>query len=189
MSKREAILDAALHAFAERGFHGTAVPRLAERASVGAGTIYRYFAHKEELVNAVYQRCKTDLMTQLLEAFPFDAGARHQFRVFWRRLASFARARPEAIGFLELHHHAPYLNPTSRALELESLQPVVAFFLQASEAGVLKARPPEVLISVVWGAFVGLLKAERLGHLELSDAVVEAAEECCWDAIRNHEGG
>jgi AcrR family transcriptional regulator len=41
--KREAILGAALELFAERGFHGTAVPQIADKAGVGAGTIYRYF--------------------------------------------------------------------------------------------------------------------------------------------------
>src|SRR5438067_8425981 len=41
--KREAIMSAALELFVERGFYGTAVPEIAERAEVGAGTIYRYF--------------------------------------------------------------------------------------------------------------------------------------------------
>jgi AcrR family transcriptional regulator len=41
--KREAIMAAALDLFVERGFYGTAVPEIAEKAGVGAGTIYRYF--------------------------------------------------------------------------------------------------------------------------------------------------
>ncbi|MBA3542140.1 MAG: helix-turn-helix transcriptional regulator, partial [Deltaproteobacteria bacterium] len=36
--KRRIILDAALTVFAERGFHGTAVPEVAEAAGVGTGT-------------------------------------------------------------------------------------------------------------------------------------------------------
>ena len=35
--KREAILNAALRLFTERGFHGTAMPLVAELAEVGAG--------------------------------------------------------------------------------------------------------------------------------------------------------
>jgi len=53
--KREAIMGAALDLFVERGFHGTAVPEIAQAAGVGAGTIYRYFEHKEALVNALYR--------------------------------------------------------------------------------------------------------------------------------------
>jgi TetR/AcrR family transcriptional regulator, repressor of fatR-cypB operon len=51
--KREAILNAALQLFTEFGFHGTAMPQVAERAGVGAGTIYRYFTSKEALVNTL----------------------------------------------------------------------------------------------------------------------------------------
>lgn len=74
--KREAILAAALGLFVERGFHGTAVPEVAARAGVGAGTIYRYFASKEALVNALYQREKGLLAAIMLKDFPADVGAR-----------------------------------------------------------------------------------------------------------------
>ena len=56
--KREAIMQAALELFVERGFYGTAVPEIADRAGVGAGTIYRYFESKEALVNALYREQK-----------------------------------------------------------------------------------------------------------------------------------
>jgi AcrR family transcriptional regulator len=34
---------------------------IAERAGVGAGTIYRYFPSKESFANAVYRDCKLSL--------------------------------------------------------------------------------------------------------------------------------
>src|SRR5690349_16044689 len=74
--KREAILAAALELFVERGFHGTAVPEVADRAGVGAGTIYRYFASKEALVNALYQKYKAELTGLILKDFPLDKPAR-----------------------------------------------------------------------------------------------------------------
>src|SRR5215468_3748459 len=70
--KRDAIMTAALELFVERGFHGTAVPEIAERADVGAGTIYRYFESKEALVNELYRREKQALATRVLSQFPLD---------------------------------------------------------------------------------------------------------------------
>src|SRR5688572_22338077 len=78
--KREAILDAALELFVERGFFGTAVPEIADRAGVGAGTIYRYFESKEALVNAIYRQEKLRFSSAVLEDFPANVNTREQFR-------------------------------------------------------------------------------------------------------------
>src|SRR5262245_60044865 len=112
-TKREAILDAALELFSERGFYGTAVPAVAEHAKVGAGTVYRYFESKEALVNALYQREKQKLMALLTADFPMDAPPRQQFRELWKRLWKFATETPKSAIFLELHHHAAYLDEKS----------------------------------------------------------------------------
>ncbi|MBX3273761.1 MAG: TetR/AcrR family transcriptional regulator [Sandaracinaceae bacterium] len=186
---RDAILDAALGVFAERGFHGASMPALAEAAGVGAGTPYRHFESKEALVNALYRRTKEALMGALLADFPFDATEREQFRVFFFRLVGFFRARPEAFDFLELHHHQPYLDADNLALEARSLAPVLAYFERARRARVTRAMPPEALTAIVWGLFASLWKAIRLGHLAPSDELWAQAEACAWDAVRRPDDG
>src|SRR5216117_965847 len=74
--KREAILAAALDLFVDRGFYGTAVPEIADKAGVGAGTIYRYFVSKEALVNAIYREEKTRFGRVALSDFPATAPTR-----------------------------------------------------------------------------------------------------------------
>lgn len=183
-SKREAILNAALELFAERGFHGTAVPLVAERAKVGAGTLYRYFDSKEALVNALYQREKTRFMGELITDFPSDAPIREQFRMLWQRLAAFAQRHPLAAMFLELHHHAPYLDADSRALEQRVFEPVVDVIRRAQAAQALKPIDPVLLISLVYGAFIGISKNVLAGHLKLDSSTLEDAEACLWEAVR-----
>src|SRR3954466_11 len=99
--KREAILAAALELFVERGFYGTAVPEIADRAGVGAGTIYRYFESKEALVNAIYRELKLQFSRAVLEEFPATAPTREQFRALWTRMAKFALDHTSAFIFLE----------------------------------------------------------------------------------------
>jgi len=48
-SSKERILDAALEIFSQKGFHSATTDEIAERAGVGKGTLYRYFATKEKL--------------------------------------------------------------------------------------------------------------------------------------------
>ena len=182
--KREAILDAALELFGERGFHGTAVPQVAERAGVGAGTIYRYFESKEALVNAVYQRWKTALGRALIDDFPSNAPVREQFHVFWRRMASFAQRHRPAMMFLELHHHGTYIDDKSRACEEMVLAAGRGFFDQTRQRQVTKDVDSELLIALVWGAFSMLMKGCWTRNVELTDQVLDDAENCMWEAIR-----
>src|SRR5688572_13895125 len=93
-NKYEAILDAALHLFVERGFYGTAVPLVAERAGVAAGTIYHYFTNKESMVNALFRHWKESIARTIYTAFPATAPPREQFRTIYMQMANFALANP-----------------------------------------------------------------------------------------------
>jgi AcrR family transcriptional regulator len=183
LPRRDTILRAALELFVERGFHGASVPAIAERARIAAGTMYRYFPSKEALVNELYRALKTSLLEALLSGFPFDAPPRAQFRSFFFRLWGFARSSPEAFTFLEHHHHADYLDAESQAMERASLLPFVEFLERTRALRVTKAIAAPALMAIVWGAFSGLLKAGRLGHLVLTDDILASAEGCAWDAI------
>ncbi len=179
--KREDILDAALGLFAERGFHGTAIPDIAAAAGIATGTIYRHFASKESLVNALYRRAKQALLDAIGK--PAAGDLRGLFHELWWRLVGFARAEPLAFAFLELHHHGSYLDPDSRALELQILAPIAAILEAGRSRGVTKPMPPHALIITVWGAFVSLVKHARLGYYPLTDDLCAQVEETCWDAI------
>lgn len=187
--KRRRILDAALRTFAERGYHGTTVPEVAQAARVGTGTLYRYFDTKEQLVNEVYRDAKQRLREALLEGAPelepykLDA-ARRWFAELWRRLGAFAQAEPEAFRFLEMQDHAPYLDDDSRRLELAVLAPL--WLAGQRLRGRLGGPRVDVLIALVWGAFVGLVKAARLGYVRLDARQIETAGDAAWNMIAPH---
>lgn len=182
--KAERILDAALELFAERGFHGTAVPLVAERAQVGAGTIYRYFASKEALVNALYQRWKEAVLRSVLVGFPFEKAPRDQLTHFVRATMRFARENPAAFRFLELHHHAPYLDEKSKAIEERALGMVRTLLSETARQGLIKPIDPGILSAIVWGAMVGLIRESEQGHLELDEDDLPNVEQVLWEAIR-----
>ncbi len=54
--RRSEILDAATDAFADRGFARTRIAAIARGAGVADGTIYNYFADKNELLIALLER-------------------------------------------------------------------------------------------------------------------------------------
>ena len=54
--RREALIDAAVHAFAESGYHGTPVDRVARRVGVAQPYVFSLFHSKRELFLAAVQR-------------------------------------------------------------------------------------------------------------------------------------
>jgi AcrR family transcriptional regulator len=182
--KAESVLVAALDLFVERGFHGTSVPSVAERAGVAAGTIYHYFASKEALVNALYKRWKGEISARVITDFPFDRPVREQFRTIWERMADFALAHPKELAFLELHHHGSYLDDESRRIENQTIDFGVEMVKRAQSEQALKSLPPALLVDLANGAFLGVFRAALEGRLPLTRATLMDAERCCWEAVR-----
>ena len=54
-SKREMILDAAFSLILEKGYWETKIIDIAEAAGIGKGTVYEYFASKDEIVYELFQ--------------------------------------------------------------------------------------------------------------------------------------
>jgi TetR/AcrR family fatty acid metabolism transcriptional regulator len=52
--KRRVILDAAVRAFARRGFHACRVSDIADEAGVAYGLVYHYFASKDEVLDTLF---------------------------------------------------------------------------------------------------------------------------------------
>lgn len=182
--KRAAILEAALELFVERGFFGTAVPSVAERAGVAAGSIYRYFESKEALVNALYAHWKDRILESVLTEFPADADPRAQFEAVWARMTAFVGAHPRVYAFLELHHHAAYLDADNREKERRTYAFAAAVIAKGQTTGVVRPGPAPVLLALLHGAFVGLVRSWREGRISWSSDELEAARAVCWEILR-----
>jgi len=93
LSKQEAILEAASRVFSGREYHLVLTEEIAEEAGIGKGTIYRYFANKEDLYFATIVHGFEKLHEQLgavlaREASPtrrLESIARESMTFFWSR--------------------------------------------------------------------------------------------------------
>jgi len=182
--KRRDIMEAALDLFVERGFHGTAVPALAQRAGVGAGTIYRYFQNKEALVNELYRHWKGAIAAHVVAGMSTDLPARELFGRLWTQTIEFAAEHPKAFAFLELHHHSSYLDSESQAVEERAVLLANTLITVMQARGAVKEMPSELLMSLIYGAIVGFVRGASEGRYELDEMHSKHAETCTWEAIR-----
>ncbi len=69
--RREQILDCALEAFAEHGYHGTSIGDVCARAGIGRATLYQYFTDKRDLLVALAERTANKVLSAYERRTPF----------------------------------------------------------------------------------------------------------------------
>jgi len=75
LDKVQLILDAAITVFAEKGFHKTTTTEIAKQAGVAVGTIYNYFASKDEVLERIFalEAEKRQAYARELDKEPYSA--------------------------------------------------------------------------------------------------------------------
>lgn len=91
--KRKAILIAAGEVIAEQGLSAPTA-KIARRAGVAEGTLFTYFASKDELMNQLYLDLKQDLHAALLTTHPRNESLRNRSRHLWQAYIGWGLADP-----------------------------------------------------------------------------------------------
>ena len=78
--KRRQILDAAVRAFARKGYHACRVGEIAEEAGVAYGLVYHYFGSKEEVLQTIFRDTWTLMLARIVEMEAEGDSATEQVR-------------------------------------------------------------------------------------------------------------
>jgi AcrR family transcriptional regulator len=136
------ILDAAVELFAEKGFHRTTTRDIAEAADVAEGTLYNYFANKDDLLMGIMQRLTESSSSDPGQMGPIPINAREHFasllefrKTFQKQNTAMMQALLSEIlanADLRARYYQQILKPSITALEkslklhstLEQIKPV-----------------------------------------------------------------
>ena len=178
--KKAAVFAAALELIAEQGFTGAPMSQIAERADVGVGTIYRYFAGKENLVNALYLDLKARLAAYVLRGYSDSMPVRAAFRLLLGNTVRYLSDHPAEMSFTEQYENSPVITDATRRDISRMAGPIGALFERAREEHLLRELPFEVLLAIVSGAIRSLVKLHLSGVARLDDATLDAALDAIW---------
>ncbi len=185
--KRADIMRSALELIAEKGFHGTPMSKVAEKAGVAAGTIYRYFVSKDVLINELYREVEKKIMETIQEGHLSVATLRERFLQLSTALLRYMIANPIHFRYLEQYHNSPYGANLRRSKILKQSDEHNVFdklFEQGITDRVLKDLPLFVHYSLAFGPLISLARDHILGLTLLNDELIEKAVEACWDSIK-----
>jgi len=189
--KREEIMQAALELIAEHGFHGAPMAMVAEKAGVGAGTIYRYFEGKDALIAEIFGELEKKLVEYLLQGYSLDRPLRERFIYLSTMIIRYFMDNAIHFRFIEQYMNSPY-GVSLRRERLLGKARDVDLFRNLLQEGIdrreLKNLPLALHFALAFGPVVSLLRDHILGFLALDDALIRKVVEACWDGIRRQDG-
>lgn len=184
--KRAAVLDAMLEVVAEYGFHGAPMALVAERASVGAGTIYRYFDDKDAVIAACYHELEERFLAAILEGYPEGRPVRERFLYLATAMIRHFLEWPRDLRFLQQFHDSPYGADIRREKMFGKADKhlVVELFEEGRSQQVIKDLPLPILFALAFGPLVQVCRDHASGFLALNDSLNDEMVQACWDALK-----
>lgn len=160
--KRETIIDAAFDLFRHYGYRRTSMEDIARAAGVAKGTLYLYFASKEELFEAIARMLAARMLEAIREATACDQPLEEQFLgvldaklgAVWRWIYS----SPHAAELLDPQHQLPddvfeEVDATFRSIIAKLIQKGVdSGELDLQAAGFTAESAAATLITAAYGA-------------------------------------
>lgn len=150
--KRTQIMQAAMKTFVQKGFHGATVEEIAVAAGVGKGTVYEYFASKDDLFQSIFREGKQ----YFIEMFRSQIGSEQDLRNKLKRIlqiwAEFVAVhRDVAMLFISTQVKLNGCDAMEQHRD-EILAIVEDIFRQGMSQGIFRSGNAKIFSHLFWGA-------------------------------------
>ncbi|OPY77061.1 MAG: HTH-type transcriptional repressor Bm3R1 [Syntrophorhabdus sp. PtaU1.Bin058] len=186
--KRNEILSAALEIISEQGFHKAPMSMIANKAGVGAGTIYIYFENKDVLINEIYRELEKKVAATVQEGYSASQPIREKFIYLWTALLRYFIKNPLHFRYIEQYHNSPYgasLRRDKLMGKTEGSNILEELFKEGVSQQAVKDIPIVMLFALAFAPLLSLARDHTLGLIKIEDAHVMRAAEACWEAVEN----
>jgi TetR/AcrR family transcriptional regulator, fatty acid metabolism regulator protein len=176
--KRRQILDAAVRAFARKGYHACRVGEIAEEAGVAYGLVYHYFGSKEEVLQTIFRETWTLMLARIEEMEEEGDPASEQVRKVTALLLRTWKRDPDLVRVLvrEVTRSPEQLQQQIEEIghAYEALERIIR---RGQESGEFRPElDPQLAATVFYGALEGVLTGWVMGQLPAGEDAVAKAE-------------
>lgn len=183
--KRELIFASALALFTSQGFDRTPTAAISRQAGVATGTLFHYFGTKEDLINALYLRCKTAMVQAIISGSdpgsPFPERFQHMHDNVLQWIISF----PQEYLFFQQFSSSSHIRAETRDLGRSNFEPIVDLLREGSRAGWFKPAPADLFFETIVG-MINSTATYLLSHPEFHQDLIfrKLCFTMLWDSLR-----
>ncbi|WP_276495944.1 TetR/AcrR family transcriptional regulator [Pontibacter litorisediminis] len=184
--KKKAIFKSMLALVKENGFHGAPMSLVAKRAGVAAGTIYHYFESKEELIQALFQHIREEVIAVVIREDSENEPFKKCFFKIWYGLYFYYTENADALKFLEQYVNSPYHTERDELGEDKFFRYLFRFFERGTRGGHLKPISPKILGILAHSNVISTVKVLASGRLKLEEGELKQIPQVLWDGMRSN---
>ncbi|MCE7065776.1 TetR/AcrR family transcriptional regulator [Dyadobacter sp. CY326] len=184
MDKRLQIIEAGMKLFVENDIQATPMSAIAKEAGTGMGTIYNYFATKEELINEIYLFIKQKQLQHASLSNQQD-GVKPQFLQFAETFITFLLENPACFYFIDQIKNSPILTSETKLQGLRVYQPFLEILVKGQQQGIIKNIDIEEILHFLDGGLMGFLRWAISNGKCTDRSIVVNHIQMAWDSIKS----
>ncbi|WP_274650294.1 TetR/AcrR family transcriptional regulator [Paenibacillus humicola] len=185
MGKREDIMSATLDLIDEEGLQSVTFAKIFKRAQVGSGTLFNYFASKEELVNEVYKEARIHMGESLMAGYQHGLSLYERFKRFQLNRLRFGVDFPKKFLFIDSYSYSPYISPEIRNMDDSgSSRAVLELIADGQKMGIIREMDPLLCHQLTHGMIAAVVKGYLIRKYPLDEQQVQQTIESSWKAIK-----
>ncbi|MCV6825670.1 MULTISPECIES: TetR/AcrR family transcriptional regulator [Halocynthiibacter] len=185
--KPKAIRAATIGEVAEVGSTAVSVNKIAKRADLSVGTLYRYHATKDDLLFWVFKQVKSDIHDAMMTAARGKDGAAQRLRAMWFALVEYGFAAPRDFLFAEMMS-AEIRDGFQEDLVLKQMQSEVLAEIQAGiDSEVLVHAPVRTLEIILASPAITLARRASIAGVEMEKRELDRVFDLVWRGIAQVE--
>ena len=146
--KQAAILEAATEVVAVLGVSAPTA-KIAKGAGVAEGTLFTYFANKDELLSQLYLELKTDLRDAIMAGFPSGGSLIDRCRHLWDRYIGWGSAHPLQRKAMRQLAVSDRISEETKKLLGDAFGPVNDMMRECAAGGAMRHQPPAFVSAIV----------------------------------------
>ena len=146
--KRTAILEAATDVVALLGVSAPTA-KIAKGAGVAEGTLFTYFATKDELLNRLYLELKTDLRDAIMAGYPTGGRLIDRGRHFWDRYIGWGSAHPLKRRAMRQLAVSDRITEECKKLVGDAFRQVNDMLHECAAGGAMRHQPPSFVSAIL----------------------------------------
>jgi AcrR family transcriptional regulator len=179
--KRTAILEATAEVVAMLGVSAPTA-KIAKEAGVAEGTLFTYFANKDELLNRLYLELKMDLRDAVITGYPAGKSLIDRSRHFWDRYIGWGSAHPLKRRAMRQLAVSDRITEETKKLVGDAFGEVNDMMRECAAGGAMRHQAPS-FVSAIMSAIADTTMDFIVGEPAQAKRYTKAGFDAFWKAV------